>query len=97
MLAPEQALQRQGSATFSTGAVPRASRSRSPTKRAAVEVIQSYEEIVGKSHSQNDYDNSQQASEEPCGLDFLLQACEILEPAAPAPAGCVTESCIPRF
>jgi len=75
--AADGALQRQGSATFSTGAVPRSSRSRSPTKRPAAAVMEAYEELF---RGQDGSDMGSQGSQGPCGLDFLLQACDILEP-----------------
>jgi len=83
--AESQDLQRQGSATFSSGTVPRASRSRSPVKRPVAAVLESFKDIVKS--SQEDNDAVSQGSEEPCGLDFLLQACEILEPTRDAPKG----------
>ena len=80
-------LKRQGSATFSSGNIPRSHRSSSPTKRSATAVLESYQEIVGRgSEAEPDTSAQPQGSQgsEPCGLDFLLQACDILEPRAEA-------------
>ncbi|KAH7623820.1 hypothetical protein NADE_008638 [Nannochloris sp. 'desiccata'] len=98
-------LKRQGSASFSTGNIPRSSRSNSPTKRPVAAVIENYHDIVG--HESQAVSQEQPAvqaeaaqitaiapapiteeeaapamSEPTSGLDFLLQACDILEPGA---------------
>lgn len=84
-------LKRQGSATFSTGAIPRSHRSSSPTKRAVAAVLESYQEIVGRGSEAQPAEVPQpQGSQgsEPCGLDFLLQACDMLEPGAEVTNAC---------
>lgn len=82
LLGDLSSLHRQDSATFSTDgdvpAVPRNSRSRSPSKRTAAAVLERYEEVVGRQAQESS--EARQCVSEPCGLDFLLQACDILEP-----------------
>ena len=90
MVASDLPLKRQGSATFSTGAIPRSSRSSSPTKRAATAVLERYHEIIAQPTAQEaqprgDAFTAFTAKDEPNGLDFLLQACDILEPGATEP------------
>ena len=75
VLAEPQALRRQNSATLSSGAVPRSSRSASPSKRSAASVLERYRSLVGMTEGEDEG-----AASEPCGLDFLLQACDMLEP-----------------
>jgi hypothetical protein len=76
VLGEPHALRRQNSATLSTGAVARASRTGSPTKRAPAAAPPAQRSLL------RDRDAEEGAhSEQPCcGLDFLLQACDMLEP-----------------
>jgi hypothetical protein len=81
---PAVMIQRQGSATFSVGTVPKGVRSHSPQKRSVSAVKQTLHQVVGKvvPSSSVELATSQTSEGDASGLDFLLQACATLEPDA---------------